>query len=313
MISAQTPIKNTEFYSTNRSNNNSVYINSTIWLNAFNVTDLGFIQFYNVTSNSTHNPIFYNVNGTYNGRADLYNFGNSAQNILAYNNTYGLCTGISTNISSNDGTINITLTPNESCIVSNDYNFTEDVARENDVLWISNSTQNSLRRIVYLASNITTINGTLIILNLGSRTCSETTSIYSISNSSTYSETLTPTMCVGNNAIGLNVNNIEKAEGSNVDSNTITINFITGSTTGGGGGEEDEEEINETDMNETETNKTGILDKITEIRPIEPEEIKEYLNKGISWIEEIFTKYWIFLIPIGFLLVLKIINIKSKN
>lgn len=134
-----TPKNDTLLSSTNSSNNNSIYINSTIWLYAFNVTNEGYIQLYNVTSNLTHTPKFYNINDTYSSRIDMFNIGS---NLLIYNTTYGV-NSLYTTIANNDGDINISVRIGEGISVMKEYNITYGATRSDDPINITYSKNSS--------------------------------------------------------------------------------------------------------------------------------------------------------------------------
>lgn len=146
-VSALTPINDTLF--TNTITNYSIYINETIYLRAYNLTDSGRIEFFGLVSNLTHTPKIYNINDTYTSILDIYELNNA----LIYN-TNGSIYGNS-DISLNDGNINITLPPNNACYVLDNFNLTEGVSREHSPISIS-KTEYSNGVIWSIKSNIST-------------------------------------------------------------------------------------------------------------------------------------------------------------
>jgi len=108
------------------------------------------------------NSSFYNniakedfifINNT--GGTNSLRFYNISNALIYYSNN---SIAESTDINSNDGNINITLTPNNYSYVLDEYNVTEGVDRENSPLWYHGSSNT----IKYIMSNLTnTINTTL--------------------------------------------------------------------------------------------------------------------------------------------------------
>ncbi|OGJ17336.1 hypothetical protein A3K74_01770 [Candidatus Pacearchaeota archaeon RBG_13_33_26] len=186
----------------------------------FNIT-------YNKINHVDETYVFLNnTNSTDSFTLNIYNLTNA----LIYYGNYTVLG--SADINSNDGNVNITLPPNNFTYILDEYNLTEGTARDNNPLWYTGSSTNSVK---YVASNLTNSINTTLVFNVDN--CSINYISYT-SHAGSSNITYTPYgwNCF-NNKIILGGVEIEQATGSN----TFTISYTTsppsetpGSTGGGG-------------------------------------------------------------------------------
>jgi len=146
---------------------------------------------------------FKNVNDTTTYQTNIYNLTNA---LIYYSNN---SIAGSSNINSNDGNINITLSPNNHSYILDNFNLTEGVSRIHSPLWFSSTTSTSK----HIASNLTdTINAT-ILFSVSS--CDEINSINYISNTGAYNKLITSYSCSDSIVTISNLEGIEQSSSSN--------------------------------------------------------------------------------------------------
>lgn len=149
------------------------------------------------------------------GNASFYNLTNA----LIYN-TNGSIYG-SSDISSNDGNVNITLTPNNASYVLDNFNLTEGVSRTNSPLWFSYSSDTEK----HIASNLTDTIDATILFNVYS--CDSIGNINYVSELGTTKTYQRGSYTCSDNVVTLNLDSIDSATSSNV----LTIEYACSSFT----------------------------------------------------------------------------------
>ncbi|MDD5191968.1 MAG: LamG domain-containing protein [Candidatus Nanoarchaeia archaeon] len=182
--------------------------------------------FFNKYNPTTETYILLNnTNSTDSYMLQIYNLTNA---LIYYSNN---SIAGSSNINSNDGDINITLTPSNYSYVLDNFNMTEGTSREKSPVWFSYSDGN----IRNISSNLTdTINNLTVIINTSvipssPRFTSHTGAYNKTYSSSEYNYNTTT------NLLTLNISGIETASGSNqllIDTiaPSVTINSPTATT-----------------------------------------------------------------------------------
>lgn len=172
---------------------NNHYTNSLFELLDFNLIVGG--GRYNYTDLSSY---FVNIDSSTNMELNLYNLSNA----LLYN-TNGSIYGSST-ISSNDGNINITLPPNNSTYILDNYQVTELTTRANDPISFTSSSPTQKIINSTLADNITAT----VVLDLAS----DTTEVRSINvvRPSGNNETITSGIAVSGSTATITLTGIEQ-------------------------------------------------------------------------------------------------------
>lgn len=122
---------------------------------------------------------FYNYQYLFNLQiqSNQYNIYNKS-NALFHNST-NLCTGSSSDISSNDDNVNITLSPSNFCYVLDEFNLTESLNRTNNPITIINKSNNGAVYIYYLNNSLrdTVYNLTFVPLNTSLGRCPSASSL----------------------------------------------------------------------------------------------------------------------------------------
>lgn len=201
------------------------YINPSIqnWsnVNISSTYNLIMGQGYVGTLTSGHRYIYYSYNidylwfkGNESNSMPLNLYGSSPtlglQNALIYNTT-GQIKGNS-NLASNDGNINITLSPNEAVYVLDNLNITEGVSRQNNPFAITQKTSKS----AHITNNLTsTVSSLPVYINVGDNCGSIGQFTFTSHSGAVQTITKNQFTCSGN-YVQLTLNNVENSMSSNV-------------------------------------------------------------------------------------------------
>lgn len=135
--------------------NYSVYFNSSVWIFEYNVTDLGKIQLFNISINSSNSPILYNLNET-NSTIEIYDllgkeafvFGNGTYQYSQYSTQKNITINSGSNVTIYlDTTIpNVNLyfplnnSANKTLTQNFSVNITDNYGIKNATIWLFNNT-----------------------------------------------------------------------------------------------------------------------------------------------------------------------------
>ena len=129
-----------------------------------------------------NHEIYTNVNNTQNYTISIFNKSNS---LIYFSNNSVACS----NINSCDGNINITLPPNNSSYVLDNFNLTEGVSREYSPMTVVGTETSNSKSYIINSTLADTVNGTTVRIKKNLRACTDFTSASLSANSGKYNKT----------------------------------------------------------------------------------------------------------------------------